>query len=143
MRLAHIFDSAALHGRLVDRTGDGGTMEVYPAAALTRWGFDISGYKSVSDRLRALAEAFFNRLPWLVIGPTTREACGRNDDLFDAVVSSLVARAGRLGHTDPPQSAAMREHARREGWIHVPSAESLQCLVGRRQPSLSAPTDVA
>lgn len=50
-----------------------------------------------------------------------------SDDVCDAVVCALVARARDLGLTvKPPQEAL--DAARREGWIHV-SCESRARLV--------------
>ena len=57
--------------------------------------------------------------PWLdLAGQEDRLAA--SDDLFDAVVASLSARAVAVGQSlRPPASYA--EAALTEGWIHVPS----------------------
>jgi hypothetical protein len=46
---------------------------------------------------------------------------------LDALVSSLVARAIEQGLTDPIPRG-MRWQAIREGWIHLPAADSLERL---------------
>ena len=50
-----------------------------------------------------------------------REAAGSDHNCFDALVSSLVARAAALGLTEPPEPGEQADRAVREGWIHVPT----------------------
>lgn len=47
--------------------------------------------------------------------------CRRSDDAFDAVICALVAGAAALDKTRGPKPEDLSE-ARREGWIHVPTA---------------------
>jgi predicted nuclease with RNAse H fold len=93
-------------------------VEVYPAAALHRWGLPYSGYKKpgqgVLDQLVAAA-------PWLELGEF-EGLCRRSHDAFDAVVAALAARAAMLGKTVAPD-ARQRAAARTEGWIAVPDCE--------------------
>ncbi|GAA4955914.1 hypothetical protein GCM10023205_17390 [Yinghuangia aomiensis] len=42
---------------------------------------------------------------------------------MDALIAAVVARAVVLGRTTPPKTADEREHARVEGWIHVPTCD--------------------
>ncbi len=112
----------------VDRAGSGKVIEVYPAAALERWGQRSGGYKAnrtagtLPDMVRALCDA----LPELELGDhrTTLET---SDDAFDALVAALVARAAALGLTAGP-GEELRARAQREGWIHLPRPGSLGFL---------------
>ena len=53
--------------------------------------------------------------------------CGRaapqNDDVFDAFICALTARAVAVGRTYLPDPGEEERRARIEGWIHVPSVE--------------------
>jgi predicted nuclease with RNAse H fold len=135
-RIAHAaFRCAALLARLadggepVDRAGGGVVVEVYPAAALRRWGLTHRGYKTpgrgvshgfLLDELTAAA-------PWLDLGPF-EPLCRTSHDAFDAVIAGLAARAAALGHVLPPD-ASQQEAARTEGWIALPTC-GLSDLVG-------------
>lgn len=112
-------------GRPVD-TGEpgptGSVSEVYPAAALKRWGQSWSLYKGKRYRearvalVAALEEA---GLPVQLTAPD-RGVLAASDDALDALVASLVARAIAISLTDDcPADAA--ELARQEGWIRVPA----------------------
>ncbi|MEV7621773.1 DUF429 domain-containing protein [Actinoplanes sp. NPDC089786] len=120
--IAHVaFRCAGLLARLgpVDRTGDGVIVEVYPAAALHRWGLPHSGYKKAGQG--SLLDHLVAAAPWLDLGDF-EPLCRRSHDAFDAVVAALAARAAALGRTlapDEPQRAA----ARTEGWIAVPTCD--------------------
>lgn len=113
----------------VDRTGSGKVVEVYPAAALERWGQRSGGYKgnraagALPDMVLALSDA----LPALELGDH-RHSLETSDDAFDSLVAALVARAAALGLTDGP-GEELRERAQREGWIHLPRPGSLASLV--------------
>jgi len=122
--------AAALLSRLPGRValdGSGVVVEVYPAAALQRWGLKSLGYKGADNATgrRALVERFFEEtVGWLSVGDDHVELCLRSDDAFDALVASLVARAAAIGAVEPvppdDRSAALRE-----GWIAVPRLGSL------------------
>jgi hypothetical protein len=128
MRCAHLLHRWARDGERVDRTGAGRFVEVYPAAALIRWGEAGSGYKGADKApLRALVASIGEALPALELDPAQRELCARVDDAFDALVAALVGRAALLGLTDPPP-AELREQAAEEGWIHLPCPGSLPRL---------------
>jgi predicted nuclease with RNAse H fold len=125
----------------IDRLGRDQIVEVYPAAALHRWGLPHKGYKS-SGNAEQKQKAKAKRTPllaklidacgsWLQLDATTRERCEDNDDAFDALVASLVTRASALGKSDKPD-AEQKQRAAREGWIHLPTSDSLAMLaVGR------------
>ena len=129
MRCAWLLDRVAAAGEAVDRAGSGRLAEVYPAAALRRWGFTASGYKRAAglDTLAELVADLERRAPWLELAPAARELCLRSDDALDALVAALVARAAARGLTEPPPERE-RERAAREGWIHLPVAGSFERL---------------
>lgn len=110
-----------------------GIVEVYPAAALALWGLPHKGYKTTSAATATTAcnqrGAIVGHLErtagsWLLLSKEVREACIDSDDAMDALISSLVACAAATGRTCGP-SLEQLEAARREGWIHLPSQESL------------------
>ena len=105
------------------RDGSGRLAEVYPAASLKIWGLLARGYKGrgapEAERLGVILEHLKAAAPWLdLAGQEDRLAA--SDDLFDAVIASLTARAVVIGQTlrapDTHAAAALTE-----GWIHVPS----------------------
>lgn len=113
---------AALHGPQ-PRDGSGRLAEVYPAASLKLWGLAARGYKGrgtpEAERLAVLLGSLRQQAPWLdLAGQEDRLAA--SDDLFDAVVASLTARAAAVGLTVPAGDAHAAA-ARSEGWIHLPS----------------------
>jgi len=139
MRCAGLLDTLATQ-EPVDRTGRGRVAEVYPAAALKRWGFPHQGYKSAADpdralqaRARALGQ-ILTALPILTLDDDTADRCRRSHDAFDALVCALVARAAALGLTTGPGPGSQTARALVEGWIHVPECD-LPRLAGRRDPA--------
>lgn len=115
---------------VADRSGNGPVVEVYPAAALSVWGFASRRYKRVAGAAarRALVTAFRARTEsWLELTGRDWEACIASDDAFDALVAALVARAAACGLTEPCP-ADLQLVASREGWIMVPVDESLARL---------------
>jgi hypothetical protein len=60
------------------------------------------------------------RAPWLDLAGHEDRLAG-SDDLFDAVVASLTARAAAVGLTAQPGEAHAAA-ARKEGWIHLPTS---------------------
>ena len=113
---------AKLRARNVDvsRDGSGTIAEVYPAAALYRWGVPHTGYKgrqrrNVRHRMVEALSSFFETLDWngfedLVLA---------DDNALDAVISALVRYQMYCGDCEGPPEH-LREIARREGWIWVP-----------------------
>jgi predicted nuclease with RNAse H fold len=113
------------------RDGSGRLAEVYPAASLKLWGIQARGYKGrgipEAERLGAILDSLTAAAPWLDLAGQ-RESLAASDDMFDAVIASLTARAVRLGQTfAPPEDHAAA--ALSEGWIHVPSGQ-LAALTG-------------
>jgi hypothetical protein len=125
--------AAALISRLpapVPLDGSGVLVEVYPAAALHRWGLPSRGYKRKENSVarRELVERFRARTAgWLRLSGTHFALCLASDDAFDALIAALVARAVTLDlvETIPPEHHAA---ALREGWIAVPRLGSLDLL---------------
>ena len=117
-----------------DRAGADGVFEVYPAAALTRWGLVNRGSRAGRGRPRreVLLRALARRAPWLDLGTRAqRVLLVDSADAFDALIAALNARAAALGETEPTP-AELRREAAREGWIALPVSGSLERLAGGR-----------
>jgi predicted nuclease with RNAse H fold len=128
MRCAELLVELAGDSEL-DRTGSGLVIEVYPAAALRQWGFDPTGYKGakpekVEKRRQLVEEMEAATSRWLELSEEDRELLAASDDIFDAVVSAIVARAAQIGRTLPIPEAH-RRIAASEGWIHLPERQPL------------------
>jgi hypothetical protein len=119
-RLQHLLVAA---GVPLDRSGvTGRVVEAYPAAALRAWGMASSRYKGRVNAAacRALAAELTARCGGVGRAATAAlEGC--DDNALDAFVCALVARAVLVGLTARAAGAQV-EVARREGWIHVPTA---------------------
>lgn len=100
----------AAEGVAVDRSGVTGTIcETYPTAALRSWGWKAKG-KPDEQVLSELIQK-------LEFGPELKHHLVK-DDVCDAVVCAVVARAHQLGRTLKPDAGQL-DAAQREGWIHV------------------------
>jgi hypothetical protein len=126
-------------GGRIDRAGGDGVVEVYPGAALALWSdeaadlrLDPQGYKGpgAAEKRKALVEVLLRAAPWLNLDEPTRALCLASDDVLDALISALVARAAALGLTMPPQTMGHTGRADIEGWIHLPELGSLAGLPG-------------
>jgi predicted nuclease with RNAse H fold len=126
MRAAGLLSALAMPGEPVDRSGHGRVVEVYPAAALRRWGYESRRYKGGPNAgtRRILVDRVLDATSsWLAISSEHRAACARSDDVFDAVVAALNARAATLpGAVSVPGPHELSE-AIIEGWIAVPVGE--------------------
>jgi hypothetical protein len=140
-RCARLLTLARAGRKAADRTGRDRIVEVYPGAALTRWGLDRRGYKTSGDVVKKKAQRskrelllreLQTRAPWLSWEGDARERCVDNDDALDAFLSALIARAAAVGATVWPQTARQWRAARAEGWIHLPREDSLLELARRR-----------
>jgi len=123
MRCAVIQAKIARDSGPQPRDGSGRLAEVYPAASLKLWGLLARGYKgrgaTETDRLALLLDDLKRAAPWLdLAGSAGRLAA--SDDLFDALIASLTARAVALGRTLRPDHSQAGA-ARTEGWIHLPA----------------------
>ncbi|MFF2030922.1 DUF429 domain-containing protein [Arthrobacter sp. NPDC058192] len=107
------------------RDGSGGLAEVYPAASLKLWGIHARGYKGRGDpeaaQLATALAGLTRKAPWLDLAGYGADLAA-SDDMFDAVIASLTARAVRLGQTLRP-GAGDAAAALTEGWIHLPSGQ--------------------
>jgi predicted nuclease with RNAse H fold len=105
------------------RDGSGRLAEVYPAASLKLWGMLARGYKgrgaTETDRLAVILDGLMKAAPWLDLAGS-EDRLAASDDLFDALIASLTARAVALGKTLRPDDSHAGA-ARTEGWIHLPS----------------------
>ncbi|MDZ4091121.1 MAG: DUF429 domain-containing protein, partial [Arthrobacter sp.] len=72
-----------------------------------------------TERLAGLLDGLKQAAPWLDLAGHEDRLAG-SDDMFDALVASLTARAVALGLTLRPDSAHAKA-ARTEGWIHLPT----------------------
>lgn len=103
------------------RDGSNGLIEVYPAAALRRWGLLSRGYKLPEDAAErsGILAGLLERVELDVASVAVRLIA--SSDCLDALVSAMVARAYLLGNADPipveHQGGALTE-----GWIHLPTA---------------------
>lgn len=139
MRCARLLSRIVESGELLDRSGSGLAVEVYPMAALRRWEIVAPGtapttwtYKGEKPGRRNRRGQYLAALESVLGGRVLMSAehrarCVDDDDDFDAFVSALVARAAQLDRTDPVPRG-MRWLAMREGWIQVPTAGSLSDL---------------
>ena len=137
MRAASLMSELARQGSPVGRDGSGKLVEVYPAASLITWGFRGDGYKKSKGKAarRELVGQVLKRVgEWLTVPPSISELCIDSDDVFDALIASLAARAAAVGWCEPIPDDS-RDAARREGWIQLPRHGSLPKLC---QPVISA-----
>lgn len=114
----------------IDRTGRGRFVEVYPAAALRIWGFPSTGYKKKpgEEKRQVVTHRLITATkPWLDWPVDAQQACEKSDDVLDAVVAALVARAAATDQIEPIPRKHMAT-AKREGWIVLPRDGSLASL---------------
>ncbi|MEW2144183.1 DUF429 domain-containing protein [Micromonospora vinacea] len=120
-RCAGLLSMFAAAGQDVDRCGDGKIVEVYPAAALSRWGLTHRGYKARGQQLQHLdlVTALCAAMPWLELG-AFETLVRRSHDAFDSVIAALCTRAAAIGKATRPNDD-QRVIARTEGWIALPT----------------------
>ena len=90
-------------------------------AALREWQYAADRYKGT--RGAAARARIVQKLEAAIPGlGAATEPCAESDDLFDAVIAALVARAYQVGRaTGPaPEQAVL---AADEGWIWLPAIE--------------------
>lgn len=129
MRAAVLLAKLAAQDRPVDRSGAGVVVEVYPAASLRVWGLTHRDRRRKTDvnRLSATVDRLTTAAPWLDLcsfGPL----CRASDHALDSVLAALTARAAFLELTNRP-TVEQLPVAQTEGWIAVPTPESLSRLV--------------
>lgn len=132
-------------GRSLDRVGADRVIECYPAGAMKVWEPATKSYKGDSDTAIGVRRTFLSGLTrprgWLVLEDSQNDQLAENEDLFDALVCSLMARAVSLGGdvVAIPFSKEDRGQAEREGWIHLPAPGSLARLGRPGSASRGAP----
>ena len=130
MRAARLLAEAAATGESIDRSGGGRFVEVYPAAALHVWGFPSRGYKRAKGaefRARLVSDLAERIADWFTLSEEDWAQCTASDDLLDALVAALVARAAALSRCEPIPPGD-EELAKEEGWIALPQPGSLEHL---------------
>jgi hypothetical protein len=118
-----------------DLAGGDGTFEAYPAAALRCWGLRSRGYRARSPQAasrsaQARAEIIVaqrRRCDWLHLTSAQWTSCQDSHDLLDALICALIGEAARIGAVTPPAPEQARA-AEREGWITLPTPDSLERL---------------
>lgn len=120
IRAAGLLSKMQASGIVVDRSGAGKIVEIYPAASLRIWGFDTHQYRTSPERRQALISHLKQDLPTLDLGGF--EGLMVNScDAFDAVIAALATRSAYLGlSTKPNESQLKLAHV--EGWIAVPTS---------------------
>ncbi len=127
-RIGHAaFRAAGLLTQLgsgTDRSGAGRIVETYPAGSLRRWGgFAVHGYKGRAgiDALTQNAAALLAALPLHFADPLDGQRFTSVDHVFDAVVAAITARLAMVAGRVEPIPPELRDLARVEGWIAVPT----------------------
>ncbi|MFD1659012.1 DUF429 domain-containing protein [Streptomyces caeni] len=127
LRAAYLLDALAATGMPVPRDGSGPVAEVYPAAALRRWGIRVTrSYKNATPEARTVRERIIGSLEaglGLPLPEPVRAWCADSHDHLDALLCALVARAVQVGDTAWPGTDDERAAARTEGWIHLPGTD--------------------
>lgn len=105
----------------VSRDGSGAIAEVYPAAALYRWGIPHTRYKGPKhhEARQAILTAISERFPELDWNGFDALALA-DDNALDSVIAALVRYQIADGLGEGPLEH-LRDVARSEGWIWVPS----------------------
>ncbi len=131
MRVAKLLAEAAATGESIDRSGDGRFVEVYPAAALHVWGFPSRGYKGAKGatvRGQMVSDLAERTADWLILSEEDWTRCTASDDMLDALVAALVARAVAFTGRCEPIPPNDLELAAEEGWIALRQPRSLDRL---------------
>ncbi|ANC29928.1 hypothetical protein I598_0340 [Isoptericola dokdonensis DS-3] len=122
MRCAVILAMLTRSGTVVDRSGRGPVIEVYPAAALKIWELPHRGYKGQDPEARRVRDELVNKVtdtfPRLDLADFA-QACRDSDDALDAVLCAVIAGYARQGRCEPSPEG-LRDLASREGWIVLP-----------------------
>lgn len=113
------------------------TSEVYPTAALVRWGFKHQLYKGQafsSAREELIRSIVDGGLP-IHLADQDHRLLEASDDALDSLLASLVSRAVALGLTDDAPDS-LRIAAAAEGWIRVPSSGSSLRMLAQDYPAM-------
>lgn len=156
-RVAQLLTAHANHtGRQLDRVGvpaptglDGppdlprglvkfpphGVIEAHAQAALAAWGLPYDDYRptDVDDPTDAreqrarILDQLEDEATWMILTDDARSMCETHDDALDALIAAFVACATATDVTIKP-TVKQRGAAQREGWIHLPPADTLSAL---------------
>jgi hypothetical protein len=131
LRVARVVSMLTPHWPRTYRAGIvGGVVEVYPAAALARWGsrrYQYKGRTRGAAELAALSAELLAK-SWLTFASEgDRQLYASDEDNLDALIASLVGRAHALGLCEPIPSE-LEHMASVEGWIALPKVGSLETL---------------
>lgn len=138
-RVARLLAQVSEAGEDVDRSGDNFRfVEVYPAAALRKWGYSEKGLKGKGpekeDKRDELVCALARKAR-LTLTEEVGSGFRKSDDKFDALVAALVARVAAIPRCCEPIPEEDRPRARKEGWIALPRSDSLGRLATTRPDS--------
>lgn len=139
MRIASLMSRLSGDG-VPNRDGSGTVVEVYPAAALRRWGLPSRGYKGHRGRgeRRTIISQLHDKLDGTVLlADQLDEHCANSDHVLDALVAALIARASAVGRCEPIPEAQL-DRAKREVWCGSPCPLRTRCRClspGNRGPS--------
>ena len=118
IRAAGLLSKYQQSGVVIDRSGEGKLVEVYPGATLRSWQLETKNYRVDKQARLALLEQLQTLAPWLELGEH-KELMLDSTDCFDAVIAALAARAAYKGQYQKPTEDQV-EAARVEGWICLP-----------------------
>jgi hypothetical protein len=92
MRAAALLTIAAEGRAPINRVGQDKVVEVYPAAALRRWGLPADRYKGPKRRVarQRLISDLLVRAPWLEPSEDVITRCVADDNKLDALIAALV-----------------------------------------------------
>lgn len=141
MRCARLLAAVGTaEGPPVDRAGSGTLLEVYPDAAIREWGLwredwdrpkqltYKGGSSGAKERREVMTTAILGETrSRLQTYPNFVADCIESDDVLDAFICALVARAVESNASQPVTN---RKRAEAEGWIHLPTPGSLEVLLG-------------
>jgi hypothetical protein len=119
IRCAGLLSAIAATGANASRAGDGLVVEVYPAASMRIWQLDSAGYRNDADVRARLLRDLCAAAPWLEVAGHEPLLIASHD-AFDSLIAALATLAVVVGHATA-LAENMRERARVEGWVHLPT----------------------
>ena len=120
LRCAGLLTKLQQSGEQIDRSGVGKVVEIYPAASMRIWQFEIAGYRSSPEIRQRLIGQLQASAPWLDLAdfkPLMATSC----DAFDAVIAALAASSAVFGKSTSP-SLDQIPTAQVEGWVALPAS---------------------
>jgi len=126
LRCAGLLTKLQHSGEQIDRSGAGKVVEIYPAASMRIWGFEIAGYRTSPEIRQQLIDQLASSAPWLSLAefkPLMTASC----DAFDAVIAALAAASAALGKSTSPSTEQLPT-AQIEGWVALPASTLAQLV---------------